>query len=65
MTGQRERELKNSVQISDKIRFNIQDEFFYQRSTDIEEIYTSFYEKNDLKAEIVFGETTYVTISRK
>lgn len=63
MTGQRSRiEEFNDF---DKIRFNIQDEFFYQRSTDIEEIYTSFYEKNDLKAEIVFGETTYVTISRK
>ena len=63
MTGQRSRiEEFNDF---DKIRFNIQDEFFYLRDTDIEEIYTSFYEKNDLKAEIVFGETTYVTISWK
>lgn len=58
MTGQRTEEFNEF----DKLRFSIQDEFFYVRNTEIEERYTSYFEKNDLKAEIAFGETTYITI---
>jgi len=61
MTGQRTEEFNEF----DKLRFSIQDEFFYVRNTEIEERYTSYFEKNDLKAEIAFGETTYITISWK
>jgi len=49
----------------DNIRFSIQDEFFYDRGTEINEKYSSFFEKNDIKAEINYGETIYITISWK
>ena len=40
-------------------------EFFYDRGTEINEKYSSFFEKDDLKAEINYGETTYITITWK
>jgi len=49
----------------DKIRFSIQNEFFYKKDTRIEDTYISFYEKNDLKAEINWGDPINVTISQK
>ena len=58
LTGQRSDDFNEF----DNIRFSIQDEFFYDRGTEINEKYSSFFEKNDIKAEINYVETTYITI---
>jgi len=64
LTGQRSGDF-NEFNEFDYIRFSIQDEFFYDRGTEINEKYSSFFEKNELKAEINYGETTYITITWK